>query len=122
MPRHLWHVHMKDRRSGHTAGTNGVIQDGDMVHARVLLTLAAALITYADTQPVRNGRAPSSLGHGSLLHAHNCYPENGQWSDRIDRALATNLQPIAIEQDVMWSSAANGREGRSVVAHDAPPR
>lgn len=34
-----------------------------------------------------------------LLDAHNCYPVDGQWPDRIDRALSTGF-PVAIEQDV----------------------
>jgi hypothetical protein len=55
----------------------------------------------------------------SLLHAHNCYPDEGRWADRLDRALATGLRPIAIEQDVAWVAAADGT-GRSVVAHDDP--
>ena len=59
---------------------------------------------------------------GPLLDAHNCYPENGRWVDRIDRALATGVRPIAIEQDVAWVAAAPGSSGpgRSVVAHDTP--
>ena len=55
----------------------------------------------------------------SLLHAHNCYPDEGRWADRIDRALATGLRPLVIEQDVAWVAGADG-SGRSVVAHDAP--
>ncbi len=55
----------------------------------------------------------------SLLHAHNCYPDEGQWADRIDRALAIGLRPIAIEQDIAWVVGADG-VGRSVVAHEAP--
>jgi hypothetical protein len=55
------------------------------------------------------------------LHAHNCYPEKGQWGDRIDRALALRTDWIAIEQDVAWwVDPATGR-GRSVVSHDAKP-
>lgn len=51
------------------------------------------------------------------LHAHNCYPQKGQWSDRLERALATASRPIVIEQDVLWRAAAAG--GDSVVAHEA---
>jgi hypothetical protein len=45
-----------------------------------------------------------------LLDAHNCYPYDGKWADRIDRALA-NGSPVAIEQDI----ASYG--GRAVVSH-----
>ncbi len=52
-------------------------------------------------------------GQRVLLDAHNAYPYGGQWSDRIDRALATGL-PLAIEQDLIW------RGGRSIVSHGEP--
>jgi hypothetical protein len=47
-----------------------------------------------------------------ILDAHNCYPYNGKWADRIDRALSTGT-PVAIEQDIAWY------EGRVVVSHTA---
>lgn len=45
-----------------------------------------------------------------LVDAHNCYPYEGRWSDRIDRALSTGF-PVAIEQDIAWAN------GRPVVSH-----
>lgn len=51
------------------------------------------------------------------LHAHNCYPERGRWTDRIDRALGTAPRPIVIEQDLVWRAA----DRHSVVAHDIEP-
>lgn len=53
-------------------------------------------------------------GKRVLLDAHNCYPEKGQWADRIERALAQGT-PIAIEQDLLW------HRGRSILSHDAEP-
>ena len=38
-------------------------------------------------------------GGKSLLDAHNCYPYDGQYSNRITRALSTGF-PVAIEQDI----------------------
>jgi hypothetical protein len=55
------------------------------------------------------------------LHAHNCYPEKGRWSDRIERALAVRTSGIAIEQDVAWFVDPETGRGRSVVSHDAKP-
>jgi len=46
----------------------------------------------------------------SILDAHNCYPYEGQYADRIERALALGY-PVAIEQDLAWY------DGRVVVAH-----
>jgi hypothetical protein len=45
-----------------------------------------------------------------LLDAHNCYPYEGKWGDRIDRALSTGF-PVAIEQDLAWAN------GKPVVSH-----
>jgi hypothetical protein len=80
---------------------------------RLLLTagtvVALAVATAAQERPLL--RQP-------LLHAHNCYPDGGQWTDRLDRALATGLVPLAIEQDIAWVADDRG-SGRSVVAHEA---
>jgi hypothetical protein len=52
-----------------------------------------------------------------VADAHNCYPEDGKWADRIDRALSTGF-PVAIEQDLAWYVPPNG-PGRVVVSHSA---
>jgi hypothetical protein len=54
-----------------------------------------------------------------LLDAHNSYPENGRFADRIDRALGTGL-PLAIEQDLIWYRDPATGAGRSVVSHGQP--
>jgi len=59
-------------------------------------------------------------GARALLDAHNCYPESGQWRDRLERALKTGL-PLGIEQDLAWhTDKASGRSW-SVVVHHLPP-
>jgi hypothetical protein len=58
---------------------------------------------------------PSVL-RGPTLDAHNCYPEDGAWSDRLTRALGTKSAQIGIEQDLVWKPGPNG--GVSMVAHD----
>jgi hypothetical protein len=82
----------------------------------LLLTLASSAPQLAST-PVK---AADSLQPGTRvwLHAHNCYPEKGLWSDRLDRALASRPTVIAIEQDVAWSVDAKTGRGRSVVSHE----
>ena len=55
------------------------------------------------------------------MHAHNCYPDEGQWADRIERALKLGLDQVAIEQDLAWVPASGGRAARSVVAHTDKP-
>jgi hypothetical protein len=57
-------------------------------------------------------------GRRVLLDAHNAYPEQGLWRDRIDRALATGV-PLAIEQDLVWFCEPPV-PCRSVLRHDPP--
>jgi hypothetical protein len=54
-----------------------------------------------------------------LLDAHNCYPEHGQFGDRIERALSTGL-PVAIEQDLFWYRDPQTGKAWSVVTHGEP--
>ncbi|HLG98339.1 MAG TPA: hypothetical protein VKX49_18630 [Bryobacteraceae bacterium] len=55
------------------------------------------------------------LNHNQpVLDAHNCYPYDGRWADRIDRALASGF-PVSIEQDLTWDE----RSRRVVVTHRA---
>lgn len=61
---------------------------------------------------------PASLIRGSILDAHNCYPEDGQWKDRLPRALATHQAQIGIEQDLVWKPDGRGG-GVSVVGHES---
>ena len=64
---------------------------------------------------------PTSIAVGTrvLLDAHNAYPYNGKFTDRVDRALGTGV-PLAIEQDLVWRPAEGGRPGRSIVSHGEP--
>jgi hypothetical protein len=51
------------------------------------------------------------LNHGNpVLDAHNCYPYEGQWADRLQRALSAGF-PVGIEQDLAWYN------GKIVVTH-----
>lgn len=49
-----------------------------------------------------------------VLDAHNCYPYDGKYKDRIDRALATGL-PVSIEIDLAWREEP--QNSRSVISH-----
>jgi hypothetical protein len=86
--------------------------------ARVLCAAAIvmALAGVSSSQPRATAVAP---GTRVLLDAHNAYPYNGKFTDRLDRALATGL-PVAIEQDLVWRPGEDGRPGRSIVSHGEP--
>lgn len=51
-----------------------------------------------------------------LLDAHNAYPDDGRYADRLTRALATGT-PLAIEQDLVWFRDPATGNGRSLVSH-----
>ncbi len=63
-----------------------------VTNARVLLLFLAACL-YAQT---------NFFAGRPLADAHNCYPYEGHWSNRLDRALSLGF-PVAIEQDLAWS-------------------
>ncbi len=72
----------------------------------VAVALAAVSLGASTPTPLR----------GPIVDAHNCYPEDGKWTDRLARALGTNQRPIGIEQDLVWKPDGLGG-GTSVVAH-----
>lgn len=55
-----------------------------------------------------------------VLDAHNCYPYDGKYQDRIDLALKTGL-PLAIEQDLAWYVDPATGQGRSLLIHGSKP-
>jgi hypothetical protein len=57
-----------------------------------------------------------SLIRVPLLDAHNCYPYQGRFLDRIERALKTGF-PVGIEQDLTWQVDPATGKGRAVVSH-----
>ena len=56
-----------------------------------------------------------------IVDAHNCYPYEGQWSDRIERALKLGF-PVGIEQDLAWAVDGSTGKGRIVVSHQKATR
>lgn len=88
---------------------------------RLLRPAAFVFFTFAILQTSRPAAAQSAPqpGSRSLMDAHNCYPYDGRWSDRIDRALSTGT-PLAIEQDLAWYTDPKTGKSWSVVTHGAP--
>lgn len=65
-------------------------------------------------------QSPLDLIHHNrpIVDAHNCYPTEGQWNDRLDRALR-GASPVGIEQDLAWGIDRVSGKGRPVVSHQA---
>jgi hypothetical protein len=76
----------------------------------VLLLLASPLLA----------QTPAGLipGRRVVLDAHNCYPYEGRFADRIDRALAQGF-PVSIEQDLTWYVDRATGAGRIAIHHGA---
>ncbi len=57
------------------------------------------------------------LNHNKpVLDAHNCYPYEGHYSERVKRALNSGF-PVSIEQDLAWYQYPATGKGRVVVSH-----
>ncbi|MEO6966232.1 MAG: hypothetical protein ABI076_10115, partial [Acidobacteriaceae bacterium] len=54
------------------------------------------------------------------LDAHNCYPYDGHWNNRVPRALNSGF-PVSIEQDLAWYVDPATGKGRVVVSHTPKP-
>src|SRR5215467_3613582 len=87
-----------------------------VIRALVLTVAALVSVTAAEVSP-RLGQPGAAISH-PILDAHNCYPDDGQWADRLARALGTHQAQIGIEQDLVWKPDGQGG-GTSVVAHGA---
>ena len=84
------------------------------IRCTVLAMICAACVPAQPQLDLLNHNRP-------LPDAHNCYPEDGRWADRIERALGAGF-PIGIEQDLAWYvDPANGK-GRVVVSHSEKAR
>src|ERR1700748_1278787 len=55
-----------------------------------------------------------------ILDAHNCYPYEGHWNNRVYRALSSGF-PVSIEQDLAWYVDPATGKGRAVVSHSTKP-
>ncbi len=78
---------------------------------RLLLSMALFVLPAA----AQTGTL-ESLIRTPVPDAHNCYPNEGRWADRIDRALKSGF-PVGIEQDLAWYVDPATGNGRAVVGH-----
>ena len=75
---------------------------------------------FATAASAQQSLLKSLNGNRPVLDAHNCYPYDGRWTNRIDRALATGF-PVSIEQDLAWYVDPSTGKGRVVVTHTPHP-
>ena len=79
----------------------------------------ASLFAFAALLALAGSAFSADPGSRTLLDAHNAYPDQGRWADRLERALSTGI-PIAIEQDLVWVVDPFTGLGKSIVSHGAP--
>jgi hypothetical protein len=85
---------------------------------RIALLAAMTLSSFAARA---QGPDLNFLNHNEpILDAHNCYPYQGHWNDRIQRALNSGF-PVSIEQDLAWYVDPATGKGRVVVSHTPKP-
>ena len=93
---------------------------------RVCLLTAFLALTLCRSIALAQASATSSaqlefLNHNRpMLDAHNCYPYEGRWNDRVMRALRSGY-PVSIEQDLAWYVDPSTGKGRVVVSHTPKP-
>src|ERR1051325_8536226 len=84
---------------------------------RLLILLTSLTWASLAQSPPPPGLTP---GLRTVLDAHNCYPYEGRWADRVDRALAQGF-PVSIEQDLAWYVDPQTGAGRIAIHHGDNP-
>jgi len=82
----------------------------------ILNVLLGYLVIWCPLNAQQSSQLNFLNGNRSVLDAHNCYPYDGKWTDRIDRALSTGF-PVSIEQDLAWYVDPATGKGQVVVTH-----
>ena len=72
------------------------------------LTVLAGSIAIAASQH----SSPFEPGARTLMLAHNAYPDEGKYGDRLDHAISAGV-PFVVEEDLVWV------DGRSLLIHAA---
>ena len=89
--------------------------------SRLLCIACALLVRVSPAQLPPAADALDFLNHNQpILDAHNCYPYEGHWNDRVSRALHSGF-PVSIEQDLAWYVDPATGHGRVVVSHTPTP-
>ncbi|HEX4165358.1 MAG TPA: hypothetical protein VHZ55_07780 [Bryobacteraceae bacterium] len=72
----------------------------------------AATLVCAVALIAKVGGASFAPGSRIQILAHNAYPDHGNYSDRLDRAIASGV-PFVVEEDLAWV------DGKSLLIHGA---
>jgi hypothetical protein len=81
------------------------------MNQRSFFMLCAAAMTALMVTGAPHNSSPFTPGARTMMLAHNAYPYDGQYGDRLDRAIAAGM-PFAVEEDLVWVN------GRSLLIHN----
>jgi hypothetical protein len=75
----------------------------------LILSVAAVLAAFA--LAAAGPASPFVPGARTMMLAHNAYPEDGKFGDRLDRVISAGV-PFVVEEDLIWVN------GRSLIIHN----
>ncbi len=87
-----------------------------MQRSRIACLLAALTMLLSAAAHAQKNDLDFLNHNKPMLDAHNCYPYEGKWQDRVSRALNAGF-PVSIEQDLAWYVDPATGQGRAVVSH-----
>lgn len=90
------------------------------IRVRFLALLTSGLSLFMSTQFSTAADLNFLNNNRPILDAHNCYPYDGRWADRIHIALDAG-SPVSIEQDLAWFVDPASGKGRVVLSHSPQP-
>ena len=86
--------------------------------AKSLFT-GAALLLSSFTLTLWGAEAGQfSPGRRTIVLAHNAYPDQGKYTDRLDRAISAGT-PFAVEIDLVWAVNPKTGKNASLITHSA---
>ena len=77
---------------------------------KLLIACFAAALLIALTAAAKVHQPPFAPGVRTMMLAHNAYPYEGQYGDRLDRVIAAGV-PFVVEEDLNWIN------GKSLLIH-----
>jgi hypothetical protein len=74
--------------------------------------LSLAALSASIAIAAGNHSSPFEPGARTLMLAHNAYPDEGKYADRLDRTISAGV-PFVVEEDLIWV------DGKSLLIHNA---
>ncbi len=76
-----------------------------------ILILSLATVVASLAIAAKSHSNPFTPGARTMMLAHNAYPDDGKYGDRLDRAISAGV-PFVVEEDLIWVN------GKSLLIHN----